>query len=315
MHRSAGKIRKLILAGAVLVALASCATVPEPEYHDLSTLVRRGEIVYLGVDVARNRDLIGTVMTELGYELQGAVNRVDFVVGSIGAQVPGTDGLPFSGVAVGQFPKAGVRYALRRDRTLTRTVDRLDGGRFIYYRSTDAGVQIAVPMSGMLLISTSSVADLAQTLSILTRDAAQSGIETREELPVEVAESLAVLGTDGGYDLFLYVPRPRDFLEQQLMLSLDRFPVQTLRLAVFSGGERLELRGDFGFETGAQAELFGRLGRVFVLGFVRSLGLDTAALRDELELSVEGDVLHFTGITLSPEELAGLVSRFTGQGA
>ena len=78
-------------------------------------------------------------------------------------------------------------------------------------------------------------------------------------------------------------------------------------------GLRIELAGRFEFGSETEAALFSRLGRVFILGFVRSLGLDTERLRDTVEIETDGAVLVFSGVTMSPADLTALVSRLTEQ--
>ena len=76
---------------------------------------------------------------------------------------------------------------------------------------------------------------------------------------------------------------------------------------------RLELAGDFEFSSEMQAALFGRLGRVFILGFVRALGLETTNLRDTVVIETDGTEVRFQGVPMSPEDLVGLATRLTGQ--
>ncbi len=126
------------------------------------------------------------------------------------------------------------------------------------------------------------------------------------------------------------LPEPVSVLTGQLGLDLPRFPILRLSLAVTVApvaedtaaddtaehpvpAVRLGLTGEFEFSTEAQAALFGRLGRVFILGFVRALGLETTNLSDTVEIETDGTELCFQGVTMSPDELVALAIRLTGQ--
>ena len=70
---------------------------------------------------------------------------------------------------------------------------------------------------------------------------------------------------------------------------------------------------NFTFGNEGQAALFGRLGRVFIVGFVRGFGLETANLRNTVKIESSGTEVRFRGVIMSADELVGLVTRLTGQ--
>lgn len=295
MYGKSGKSRTLIIPAVLLIALASCATAPPIAERDLSRLLEAGAPVYVGLDVAGNRELVTQLAADLGIEAEAAVQRLDVVIGALGGD---GDSLPFSGVAIGRLPKGAISYALLRDRGFDRSVARLESGRFVYFQSSDGAYQIAVPETGLVLVTTGSVVRLAESLDA-----------DRAPVSEPVAAALSDLSDPEGRDVFLVVPEPQALIRRQ-GLQLDRFPVTGLSLAVYAGPESLELRGLFSFETETQALLFSRLGRVLVLAFVRSLGLEAAGIRETLEIEPDGLELGFWGIEITQAELASLVTEF-----
>ena len=334
-----------------LVWVTGCATAPPTPVPAAEAYLIPGQSAYFGVNVAANRELVSYVAAALGAEADVIVNRIDLLAGSLDLSVSGgaesSMGAGFSGVALGRFPQGATRFALWKDRGFRRSVAETDidadsdPGRLVYYRQVGGPLEVAVPESGVILVSTESVVDLSRAT-----DAVELGHDGVDGRIVERIRSVSGRGYDGripgaGPDIVIELPEPVSVLTGQLGLDLPRFPILRLSLAVTVASvaddtaaddpgrgyalddpvavarpvpaARLELTGEFEFSTEAQAALFGRLGRVFILGFVRALGLETANLSDTVEITADGTELRFQGVTLSPEELVALAIRLTGQ--
>ena len=345
-------VRGLGLALLLLAYLAwvtGCATAPPAPTRAAEDYLVPDQSVYFGVDVAANRELVSYVAGSLGAEADVIVNRIDLFAGSVdladaGGSVSSAGAVSsaepgFSGVAFGRFPQGATRFALWKDREFRRSVAETDPDRLVYYRQVGGPLEVAVPESGIILVSTDSVACLIRATGA-SCDSTGPAEPPRDRLDPETVERIRSVGSRGdgsveGPDIVIVLPEPAIILTDRLGLDLPRFPILRLSLAVTVAdlaestaadddtaedtAERpvpavqLGLSGEFQFSTETQAALFGRLGRVFILGFVRALGLETANLMDTVEIETDGTELRFQGIAVSPDELVGLAIRLTGQ--
>ncbi len=336
-----------VLLLTYLVWVTGCATAPSAPAPTVLNYLIPEQSIYFGVDVAANRELMSYVAGSLGAEADVIVNRIDLFAGSLDLSVSGgavssaVAGFPgvagFSGVAFGRFPQGATRFALWKDREFRRSVAEpnidadSDTDRLVYYRQVGGPLEVAVPESGVILVSTESVANLIR--------ATGTNELGRDRVDGKIVERIRSVGTVEGPDIVIELPEPVSVLTGQLGLDLPRFPILRLSLAatVAAVAEdtaaedtgrgyaledtavrpvpavRLGLSGEFEFSSEAQAALFGRLGRVFILGFVRALGLETTNLSDTVEIETDGRELRFQGVTISPDELVALVLRLTGQ--
>jgi hypothetical protein len=320
----------LLLFGGCATNRASVTTAPAPGPEDYLV---SGQSAYFGADVAGNRDLASFVIEALGVDADIVIRRVDLLAGSI--KLAGPEVAEFTGVAFGRFPEGATRYALWRDCGFRRTVAEMETGRLVYFRQSEGPLELAVPDSGIILMSTGSVVNLA------AQAAAQSGSDHLDSQTVSDLRSINDLHSqdeEPGPDIVIVFPDPAAILAGPLALDMPRFPIQRLSLAAFVTGQPvgtyaaavptstedeveappapavvIELVGAFEFSGESEAALFGRLGRVFILGFMRSLGLDSGTIRDTVSIDVDGTALIFGGVTMSPNELVNLVVRLTGQ--
>ncbi len=303
-----------------LVWVTGCATAPPAPIPAVEDYLVPDQSAYFGVAVAANRDLVAYVAGALGAEAEVIVNRIDLFAGSLEFSVAGDP--VFSGVALGRFPQGATRIALWKDRGFKRSVVETDGDRLVYYRQADGLLEVAVPESGIILLSTDSVAGLIH--------AVEPG---QDRLDAETVDHIRSVGglVGAGPDIVIVLPEPASLLSGSLGLDFPRVPILRVSLAVTvevaedmadtepaAAGPpvpavHLELAGEFEFSSEAQAALFGRLSRVFIPGFVRALGLDTTNLRDTVEIETNGTEVLFRGVTMSPDDLVGLAIRLTGQ--
>jgi hypothetical protein len=350
MCRAAGESRGLktsrgsgllIVLLAVLLSVGGCATgrgavTPSAAAEDY---LAAGESAYFGANVAANRDLVSYVVASLGANADVVIRRVDLFAGSI--SLGGPAAAEFSGVAFGRFPKGATQYALWRDRGFNRSVAEMDSGKLVYFTQTDGLLEVAVPDSGIILMSTGSVVNLASQVGAPSergRLEAETADDLRSVSDFPSATGLRAQGARIGPDIVIVFPEPAEMLVGPLGLDTARFPIQRLSLAAFvtdkpaganpatlstpaadesvgplAPAVLIELVGVFEFSSEMEAALFGRLGRVFILGFMRSLGLETGTLRDTVTIEVDGSALTFGGVAISPDELVNLIVRLTGQ--
>lgn len=283
---------------------------------------------YFAVSVAGNRELLLYLADRLQVEAGTIIKRVDRIAGGVrfapSAGAPGLSGAPGASgvtgaaggpevagvpdvtlVAAGRLPEGASRFALWRDRGFTREVAMVGDERIVYYRQKDGPVEILPGESGLLFLSTGSV------LRLLPAATASPG----GPLDPYTASLIRSTGAPGRPDMIMVFNDPRSLLILR-GVDLPGFPVTHLTLAAAVGdiGARVQetpvaLDGELVLGSVAEAALFGRLGRMVVLGLVRALGLDGVVVREDLEIAVVENRVAFRGITLTVEELTALMGR------
>jgi len=302
-RRRASAFGLLLRAAAGLVAalvLGGCVTRgPEPSPFPESLLLT-DYTSWFAVDIAGNRALIESVLSEVEGDLGGVVSRTERIVGGL-RLIPGAPA-EFSAVAAGDFPRGGVQFALRSNRAFERLSTDVDGSRTIYYRQLESPVQLAIPAPDLIYISTGRVLEMLHPRPPAELD-----------MSPEVYRELRRVGTAGGGDAVVIFDDPgRGVLES---LGVDAGPLPLTRIALSVSNvddEALELGGSFTMRSARDAALFGRIGRLFVIVFVRSLGLDSNAAQANAEIVVDGAKVVFSGIPMGREELSAAIGRITG---
>ena len=287
-----------VIAG-VLIGLAGCATgeiAPKaPLEAELLPIYR----TWFSVDVASNADLYRFLFSEIDPGLAASVDRVDRVAGGV-RLIPGSPP-ELSAVARGAFPKAGTQFALTTNRAFERAVTDVDGRREVYFRQREGFVQLAVPESDTLYLSTGLLLDM-----LPERPPADLDMDR------EVFDALASVGADGQPDALIVFDDPGQELLQTLGVRAPALPLQRIDLSVTTRDEGIAFGGALYLRSETEAALFGRVGRFFVLVFVRALGLDSQAVQDQVEIEVSGRQVVFSNIPMSQEELVAAVRAFTG---
>lgn len=300
---TAAATRSLPRAGIALAAvlvLAGCATrSPEPPPFPESLLLTDYSS-WFAVDVAGNRDLIELVLADFQDDLGGVVSRTDRIVGGLRV-LPGAPA-DFSAVAAGDFPRGGVQFALRSNRTFERLSTDVDGNRATYFRQLERPLQLAIPAPNLMYISTGRVLEMLQPRRPAELD-----------LRPDVYRQLRRVGTADGADALVIFDDPGRGVLQSLGVDAGPLPLTRISLSVTNVDDAaLELGGSFAMRSARDAALFGRVGRLFVIVFVRSLGLDSNAAQANAAIEVEGASVVFSGIPMQRDELTAALSRISG---
>lgn len=294
---------RLLAAGVALLLLGACASAPPPVELRPESLLLTDYSSWFAADIAGNRELIAYVLGELDSDLGTVVARTDRIAGGV-RLLPG-DAFELSAVASGRYPRGGVQLALTLDRGFERARAQVDGRRPVFFREREGFIQLAVPASDYLYLSTGRVLDMLER-----RPPAEMDLD-----PALFARLRAVGSEEGPALLFIFDDPGRELLGS-IGVEAPALPLTRIELSVTnSGDEELRLGGDLAFRTAREAELFGRVGRFFVIVLVRALGLDSAAAQERTVIEVADERVVFSEIPMSREELVGLLRSLSGAGA
>jgi len=304
----AGRRRRWRLGAAALAAVlvfAGCATRPVEPPPAPESLLLTDYSTWFAADIAANRALLEYLLDELDADLGGVLDRTARLVGGV-RLVPGAP-VEVSAVAAGSFPRGSVQFALTTARDFDRETARVDGRRSVYFREREGILQLALPRSDYLYLSSGRVLDML-------RDRPPAELDLRPP----VYESLRAVGTTAGPDLLVLFDDPGAGLLESLGVNARGLPLRAIALSITNRGDdadassELELGGVLELRSERDAAFFGRIGRLFVIVFVRSLGLDSEAVQREAAIDVEGPTVVFSGIPMSRAELARAILRLAG---
>ncbi|MFW5783431.1 MAG: hypothetical protein ACOCY8_02825 [Spirochaetota bacterium] len=311
----------MTLVFPVVLILSGCVT-PQPDLPSFpESLLLTDYTTWFAADVEGNRELLRYVLSELDSGLIGVVDRTSRIAGGIRA-VPGSPA-ELSAVVSGAFPKGLVEWVLGGDDSLERDTAQVAGSERVYFRRAEGTLQLALPADDYLYVSTGRVLEML-------RDRPPAELE----IDPSVYRSLRRVGRVGQTDALLVFHEPGSGFLRSLGVDARGLPIArielsiTNRVAADSGtgeadggtpdtpaeaiGAPLELGGVIELRSEQSAALFGRLGRLFVLVFVRALGLESAAVQEQAVITVDGSRVIFAQIPMQREELVTAIRRITG---
>ena len=296
------RILPIVVAAGVL---ATCATRPSIGPIPPESLLLTDYTTWFAADVEANRPLIRSILSEVEEDLGDVADRTNRIVGGMRISPRLTPvHLPqasreLSAVAVGRFPPGSIQFALRTDRSFERVVTRVDGRSNVYFQHRDGMLQLAVPARDLMYLSTDRMLDM-----LAERPPAEL------DLDPDIYRTLRTVGRPGEPAAVVIFADPGRELLQSLGVDAPPLPLTRIGLSLWNRDERLELGGSLVLRSERDAALFGRISRLFIVIFVRALGLESAAAQQAL-VHVEGATVRFTGIPIEPGEIISLI-RFLG---
>jgi hypothetical protein len=300
MARSLLHSRTLLIVATIAV-LAGCATRPAagpipPESHLLTDYT-----TWFAADVAANRPLIRSILSELEDDMGDVADRTDRIVGGMRITPrlvplgPPQMSREFSAVAVGRFPPGAVQAALRADRSFERVVTRADGRSGVYFQHRDGPLQLSVPARDLMYLSTGRMLEM-----FAERPPAEL------ELDPDIYRTLRTVGHPGEPAAVIIFSDPGVELLSSLGVDAPALPLTRIGLSLWNRDDRLELGGSLVLRSERDAALFGRISRLFIVIFVRALGLESAAAQQAM-VQVDGATVRFSGIPIESDEIVDLV--------
>jgi hypothetical protein len=261
--------------------------------------VPAGYPAYFSADIAGNRELLLAVAEALEFDQTVVIERTTRIAGALD---PGPGQSQFAAVAFGNFPQGLVEFSLSLNGELENR-DSLavvsEGRRQSVFEQQDGRLSLTLPRDDALYLSNTDVDALL--------DAPARG---REAIRRDTYSALIGVGGFDGPEAIIVFEDPGAGLLSGLGIGSPSVPLTSVSLALRVEQESLFLDGMFTTRTPQEAAIFSRIGRLFVIVFVRSLGLDATAAREQAEIFNDGTRVYFDGIPMTEDELVAVIQRF-----
>ena len=270
---------------AVLLTLASCATVPQRPSSEWLGVLPADATMYVSLSVSGSADLIKKALNTAGPGLQD-VNTLLGMTKRLVCSVTLAKGTParFAVVALGGYPGGIIGMRLSGNKEWTQK----KGPSGPHWEWTKPGIQMSIPNNGILLASNGDID------SLLAHWAAPLPLA----LPPEVARDMERT------DLVLYMPELPGGLQQSAAQNGVHIPVHEVWLNAVKVKGGYVLSGTANTSSGQEAELLTLILRLGLVGWMRSENLpDTAERLKTISVSASGSQVKLVGLRFSDDEM------------
>lgn len=291
----------LFFAAALPVfLLGSCASAPErltPE--GWVDLLPAGTDVIVKADVNRTGPLAESLLALFLPGEEQAKNRNILVERTetlyAGIEMNPLEPPRLNAVALGRYPKSAVTGGLGRDPRWVRTKYTVD-----WWSNLDTGMELSIPKPGLILVSQGRVAGMI--------DASLRG-PGQDRLIREIEEEFKVS------DLVAYMPDPAAILAEKLPIDPKKFPLRAMWFTAMRLGSEFRIYGVFATTEEKSARKLAAVAKLLIVGWMRSNGLlDITSLRENLDVTADGEYVRISGLFLDDEEMLRLILGLAGGG-
>jgi hypothetical protein len=270
---------------AVLLTLASCATVPQRPSSEWLGVLPADATIYVSLSVSGSGELIRKALKSAGPDLQDVNTLVDMTKRLV-CSVTLAKGTParFAVVALGGYPGGLIGMRLSGNKEWTQK----KGPAGPHWEWAKLGIQMSIPNNGILLASNGDID------SLLAHWAAPLPLV----LPPEVASDMERT------DIVLYMPELPGGLQQSAAQNGVHIPLKEIWLNAvkFKGGYTFS--GTANTSSGQEAELLTLILRLGIVGWMRSENLpDTAERLKMISVSPSGSQVKLAGLRFTDEEV------------
>ena len=270
---------------AVLLTLASCATVPQRPSSEWLGVLPADATMYVSLSMSGSADLIKKALKSAGPGLQDVNTLIDMTKRLV-CSVTLAKGTParFAVVALGGYPGGIIGMRLSGNKEWTQK----KGPAGSHWEWTKPGIQMSIPNNGILLASNGDID------SLLAHWAAPLPLV----LPPEVASDMERT------DLVLYMPELPGGFQQSAEQNGVHIPLKEvwLNAVKFKGGYAFSGTANTG--SGQEAELLTLILRLGLVGWMRSENLpDTTERLKAVSVSASGNQVKLAGLRFSDEEV------------
>ncbi len=270
---------------AVLLTLASCATVPQRPSSEWLGVLPAGATMYVSLSMKGSADLIRKALNTSGPVLQD-VNALLDRTKRLVCSVTLAKGTParFAVVALGGYPGGIIGMRLSGNKAWTQK----KGPSGSYWEWTKPGIQMSIPNNGILLASNGDID------SLLAHWAAPLPLG----LPPEVASDMERT------DLVLYMPELPGGMQQSAAQHGVHIPVNDVWLNAVKVKDGYVISGTANTNSGQEAELLTLIVRLGLVGWMRSQNLPDAGERlKTISVSASGSQVKLVGLRFSDDEI------------
>jgi hypothetical protein len=270
---------------AALLALASCATVPQRQQSEWLGVLPTNATLYASLSVPGSAELIKKMLKGAGpgFEDVGAlIDRTTRMVCSV-TLVKGAP-LSFSVVALGSFPPGIIGMRLSGNKDWSRKTAPAGS----YWQWSKAGLQLGIPNAAILLASNVDVA------SLLARWSAPPVLA----VPPDVASDMQAT------DLVLYMPELPGGLAENAAQSGVHILVQEIWLDAVKASGGYNVFGTANTSSEKEAKLLVLVLRLGIVAWMRTNGVsDIAEKLKAVTVTASGTQVKLQGLTFSEAEI------------
>ncbi len=283
--RAAGRAGALGAGLAVMLALASCASVPQRSPSEWLGVLPSDATLYASLSVPGSAAMIRKSLTQAGPGFQDVSTLVDMSKRLV-CSVTLLPGMParFSAVALGSYPSGiiGMRLAGNKE---WRKVSSPAGS---WWEWSKANLQMGIPNNGILLASNGNVE------SLLGRWSSPPALAVPPDVAVDM----------GAADLVIYMPELPGGIGEKAAANDVHIPIQEVWLKAVKTPAGYEVSGTANTGSDREAKLVTLAVRLGIVAWMRSEKVtDVAERLKTITVSSVGVQVRMGGLRFAESEL------------
>ncbi|MGA2975134.1 MAG: hypothetical protein ABSF77_07480 [Spirochaetia bacterium] len=278
----------LAAAGASLLLLASCATVPQRAPSEWLGVLPEHATLYASFAVTGSADLVKKALKDAGPGFQDVSSLLDMTKRLV-CSVTIVKGSPasFSVVALGSYPSGVIGMRLGGNKDWKRA----SGPAGKYWQWNKAGIQMSIPNNGILLAANGGI----------------DGLLTRWTSPLPLTVPPDVASDMQNADLVLYMPELPGGLAANAAQKGMRIPIQEVWMNAVKGKAGYDLFGTANTGSEQEAKLLTLALRLGIVAWMRSQNVtDVAGRLKSITVTAIGVQVKLAGLHLSDDEIIPL---------
>jgi hypothetical protein len=279
-------------AAAVLMLLASCATVPQRSPSEWLGVLPEDATMYVSFSVTGSADLVRKALKDAGPDFQDVGSLMDRTKRLVAA-VTLRQGAParFDIAALGGYPSGIIGLRLRGNKEWTEA----STPSGTYWQWSKAGLQMGIPNDGILLASNGGIERL------LSRWAAPIALA----IPSDAARDMQ------NADFVLYMPElPGNLAESAAQKGMS-LPIQEVWMNAVKGKGGYELAGTVNTSSEQKAKVLALALRLGLVAWIRSQSVpDVAERLKTVTVTALGLQVKLAGLLVTNEEIIPLFLSF-----
>jgi hypothetical protein len=273
---------------AVLLLLASCATVPQRSPSQWLGVLPGDATLYASLSVTGSAELIRKALKEAGPGFED-VNSLIGMTKRLVCSVTIARAAPprFAVVALGSYPSGfiGIRLAGSKDWV------KKSGPGGAYWEWTKAGIQMSIPNNGILLAANGDVD------ALLAHWSAPDPFVVPPEVAVDMEKT----------DMVLYMPELPGGLEQSAAENGVHIPLQEVWMSAVKEKGGYTLSGTANTSSEKESELLTLVLRLGIVVWMRTENVPHATERlRSISVTSSGSQVKLAGMRFSEDELIPL---------
>ena len=275
----------LLAAAAMLLALASCTTVPQRTPSEWLGALPADATLYASFSVAGSTDLIKKALKDAGPGSQDIATLVDMTKRLV-CSVTLEEGKParYSVLALGSYPSGIIGARLSGNKEWKQGSG--SSGKFWEWQKT--GIQMSIPNRSLLLASNGAIDSLLGSW----------GTPIPLTVPPDVAREMQ------NADLVLYMPELPGGLAESAQQKGVRIPIQEVWMNAVKANDGYDISGTANTGSAQEAKLLTLVLRLGIVAWMKSENVqNTSEILKSITLAASGVQVKLTGLHFSQDQI------------